>query len=135
MPLSSTKLCSLADIPQIFFGAPAHIRRSFRPWRAGRSQEETAPLSLLGDLGAARGFSDLVSRVGGTQTFATGLYARSEMFVDGLLDLYTSGILKRRVYAHEDIQRGLNDGRITEAIDSAGVHHLSGSVLEQPASR
>lgn len=35
--------------------------------------------------------------VGGDGTFEQGLYAVSEMFVDGFLDLYRAGILKRRV--------------------------------------
>jgi acyl-CoA hydrolase len=89
-----------------------------------RQQQNAVYSAVLGDLGTARGFSGLISCVGGTQTFATGLYACSEMFVDGFLDLYTSGILKRRVYAHQGIQRGLNEGRITEAIDSACLDWL-----------
>ncbi|TIS70364.1 MAG: acetyl-CoA hydrolase, partial [Mesorhizobium sp.] len=32
-----------------------------------------------------------------TGSFETGLYAASEMFVDGFMDLYREGILKRRV--------------------------------------
>jgi acyl-CoA hydrolase len=89
-----------------------------------RHRQNTVYSTLLGDLGAARGFSDVIARIGGTQPFALGLYACSEMFVDGFLDLYESGILKRRVYAHEGIQRGLNQGRITEAVDSACLDWL-----------
>src|SRR5207247_8576907 len=37
------------------------------------------------------------ARVGGTGSFADGLYASTEMLVDGFLELYRSGILKRRV--------------------------------------
>ena len=34
--------------------------------------------------------------MGGDGPFAEGLYAVTEMFVDGFLDLYREGILKRR---------------------------------------
>jgi acyl-CoA hydrolase len=104
-----------------------------------RHRQNALYSALLGDLGTARGFSDLIARVGGTQVFALGLYACSEMFVDGFLDLYESGILKRRVYAHEGIQRGLNEGRITEAIDSACLDWLLecgiGPVLDETEFR
>jgi acyl-CoA hydrolase len=89
-----------------------------------RHRQNAVYAALLGDLGAARGFADLISRTGGMQPFAMGLYACTEMFVDGFLDLYKSGILKRRVYAHQGIQRGLNEGRITEAIDPACLDWL-----------
>ena len=40
----------------------------------------------------------LIETEGGTAPFERGLYGCSEMLVDGFLDLYRSGILKRRVY-------------------------------------
>ncbi len=39
------------------------------------------------------------------------------MFVDGMIDLYKAGILKRRVYEHVGLQRLLNQGLIQEKID------------------
>ena len=39
----------------------------------------------------------MLDRVGGTTPFREGLYAATEMLVDGFLELYRSGILKRRV--------------------------------------
>jgi acyl-CoA hydrolase len=51
-------------------------------------------------------FTDLLTRLGSpdvsrtvrhTASFETGLYACTEMFVEGLLDLYRAGILKREV--------------------------------------
>ena len=54
-------------------------------------------LSLLTETGALDAHGDLIRRVGGTQPFTQGLYASTEMLVDGLLDLYRAGILKRRV--------------------------------------
>ncbi|HEY4219029.1 MAG TPA: acetyl-CoA hydrolase/transferase C-terminal domain-containing protein [Gemmatimonadaceae bacterium] len=42
-------------------------------------------------------FGEIVERLGGTGTFAQGLYASTEMLVDGFLELIRSGVLKRRV--------------------------------------
>jgi acyl-CoA hydrolase len=39
----------------------------------------------------------LIERLGGTGVFSEGLYAATEMLVDGLLDLYQAGVLKRAV--------------------------------------
>ncbi len=50
----------------------------------------------LADAGLAVRAGDLQSAIGGDQPFAQGLYAVTEMFVDGFLDLYRAGILKRR---------------------------------------
>ena len=41
----------------------------------------------------------LIETEGGTAPFERGLYGCSEMLADGFLDLYRSGVLKRRVYA------------------------------------
>ncbi len=42
-------------------------------------------------------FADEQAELGGDAPFERGLYAVTEMFVDGFLDLYREGILKRRV--------------------------------------
>ncbi len=83
-----------------------------------RHQNNTAYTQALAACGATRHWSKLIAEVGGASApFEKGLYACSEMFVDGFIDLYRSGILKRRVYAHEALQRGLNDGIISETIN------------------
>jgi acyl-CoA hydrolase len=84
-----------------------------------RHQKNASYAALLDDLGASRRFPELITRVGGSQPFTSGVYAYSEMFVDGFLELYKSGILKRHVHAHRAIQRGLNEGRISETIGPA----------------
>ncbi|HVS10081.1 MAG TPA: acetyl-CoA hydrolase/transferase C-terminal domain-containing protein [Planctomycetota bacterium] len=53
--------------------------------------------ALLRDSGALDAFGPLIERLGGTGVFAEGLYAATEMLVDGLLDLYRAGVLKREV--------------------------------------
>ncbi len=50
----------------------------------------------LTDLRLAPRFGALQAALGGAGPFEQGLYAVTEMFVDGFLDLYREGILKRR---------------------------------------
>ena len=47
----------------------------------------------------------LIETEGGTAPFERGLYGCTEMLADGFLDLYRSGILKRRVYPSARLQR------------------------------
>jgi acyl-CoA hydrolase len=51
---------------------------------------------------------------GGDQPFERGLYAASEMFMEGFLHLYAAGVLKRAVYDHCGLQTLLNQGLINE---------------------
>jgi acyl-CoA hydrolase len=50
----------------------------------------------IADLGLSARAGELQAAIGGDTPFELGLYGVSEMFVDGFLDLYRSGILKRR---------------------------------------
>ncbi len=68
-------------------------------------------------------YGGLVERIGGLEPFSQGLYASSEMLVDGFLELWRSGILRRRVYDNVPIQRLLNQGRMGEEV-TAGTLHL-----------
>src|SRR5256714_1841843 len=69
---------------------------------------------ILNEAGVLGRFGQVIERLGGTGTFEQGLYASSEMLVDGFLELYRSGILRRKVYQNPGLQRLLNDGRIGE---------------------
>ncbi|MEZ5510095.1 MAG: hypothetical protein R3F47_09375 [Gammaproteobacteria bacterium] len=64
-----------------------------------------------------------------------GLYGNSEMFIDGFFTLIKDGILKRRVYEHEGLQRLLNEGKIQEQLrpDTLDVL-LQGARDSQPAA-
>ena len=62
-----------------------------------RHQKNDTYLSLLRDSGVLDRFGDVLERVGGTTPFREGLYAATEMLVDGFLELYRAGILKRKV--------------------------------------
>ncbi|MDE2023016.1 MAG: hypothetical protein KGJ18_02285 [Gammaproteobacteria bacterium] len=90
-------------------------------------------LELLQTLGVRAKFERVIAALGETAPFGTGLYAGSEMFSDSLLHLYRAGILKRRVYDHDAIQKLLNEGKLSESIGpdtlsvllKAGVIHAT----------
>lgn len=50
----------------------------------------------------------LMRHWGGLEPFEKGLYAASEMFLDGFVHLYDAGILKRKVYDHVALQELIN---------------------------
>ncbi|HUG04771.1 MAG TPA: acetyl-CoA hydrolase/transferase C-terminal domain-containing protein [Steroidobacteraceae bacterium] len=58
------------------------------------------------DLGFGSRFGALSAAIGGDDPFGQGLYAVSEMFVDGFLDLYRAGILKRRAGPDQALLHG-----------------------------
>ncbi|MFT7185376.1 MAG: acyl-CoA hydrolase [Pseudohongiellaceae bacterium] len=67
---------------------------------------------------------ELVINTGGVNHFEKGLYGSSEMFVNGFMHLIKSGIVKREVYDDLDIQRLLNEEKITESVDDTLVQCL-----------
>ena len=79
-----------------------------------RQQRNDVFRHVLGMTGVADRFANLISDIGGFGTLDRGLFANTEMFVDGFLELYRSGILSRRVYPHAALQRLLDDSVITE---------------------
>lgn len=81
-----------------------------------RHQQNDFYREILTEAGVLERFSKVIERLGGTDPFQQGLYASSEMLVDGFLELYRSGILRRKVYGHAGLQRLLNDGRIGEEV-------------------
>lgn len=62
--------------------------------------------------------ASLTDSYGGLSPFKEGLYGSSEMFVNGFMHLIKAGIVKRKVYDDLDIQRLLNEGKITEKVSS-----------------
>ncbi|HEY5757458.1 MAG TPA: acetyl-CoA hydrolase/transferase C-terminal domain-containing protein [Steroidobacter sp.] len=73
----------------------------------------------------------LIETEGGTAPFERGLYGCTEMLADGFLDLYRSGILKRRVYPSAKLQRLIDDGHIDETVN---LHTLD-ALVEAGMSR
>lgn len=56
--------------------------------------------------------------------FSEGLYASTEMFVNGMMHLIEQGVISRRVYDNLIIQRGLNNGLISEQVDGRLFEYL-----------
>lgn len=67
---------------------------------------------------------DMVEQTGGQDTFEKGIYGSSEMFVNGFMHLIKSGIVKRKVYDDLDLQRLINEEKITETVDSNMIQSL-----------
>ncbi|MBA6412341.1 acetyl-CoA hydrolase [Parahaliea sp. F7430] len=55
--------------------------------------------------------------------FDLGLYVSTEMFVNGMLELIKAGVITRKVYDQLQLQQGLNEGLISEAIDERMLNY------------
>jgi acyl-CoA hydrolase len=82
-----------------------------------RHQQGAAYSAALERLGTTSRFAAEVEAIGGTGAFDRGLYACTELFVDGFLDLYRTGVLKRPVYPDVVVQRLLDSGALAERLD------------------
>ncbi len=82
-----------------------------------RHQDNASYRTALATLDIEAKFGDAIAAMGGVEVFEQGLYGASEMFINGFLELYQSGILKREVYPDEIVQRLVNEGKITPRID------------------
>jgi acyl-CoA hydrolase len=89
---------------------------------------------ILNGLKAAERCAPALDSMGEASPFETGLYGCTEMFVDGFLDLYRSGVLRRRVYADVRIQRLLNEGTVSERVDAAFLAALASAGFASPMS-
>ncbi|HEY2679284.1 MAG TPA: acetyl-CoA hydrolase/transferase C-terminal domain-containing protein [Steroidobacteraceae bacterium] len=77
-------------------------------------------------------FAPALNAMGDAAPFDAGLYGCSEMFVDGFLDLYRAGVLRRRVYDDVRLQRLLNARAIGERIDEGFLEALAGEDFSDP---
>ena len=89
-----------------------------------RQQRNAQYRSALAALASTPEAADAKATIGGLNSLDRGLYGCSEMFVDGFLDLYRTGVLKRGVYEHAMLQRLLDEGAVTERIDDALLRRL-----------
>ncbi|QCF25258.1 acetyl-CoA hydrolase/transferase C-terminal domain-containing protein [Hydrocarboniclastica marina] len=76
-----------------------------------RHQRNDTYRELLERLDVATRFP-VALEVGGSGTFDVGLYGCSEMLVDGFVELYRAGILKREVFDDPALQRLINEGLV-----------------------
>jgi acyl-CoA hydrolase len=97
-----------------------------------RQQQNGEFREILQGLKATQRFAAALDSMGGESPFETGLYGCSEMFVDGFLELYRSGVLRRRVYDDLRIQQLLNSGAISERIDDRFFAALTGAGFGSP---
>ncbi len=67
---------------------------------------------VLKETGIIDRYQNIINKLGGTATFEQGLYGSSEMFVDAFLQLYKSGVLKRKVYDNIPIMKVINAGKL-----------------------
>lgn len=86
-----------------------------------RHQQPAIYRDLLESTGLLSRHRRLIETEGGTAPFDHGLYGCTEALSDGFLELYRSGILKRRVFPNAKLQRLIDDGHIDEHV---GVHTL-----------
>jgi len=63
-----------------------------------RHRQNDTHQALLRDFGIIEKFDSVIDKIGGTLPFETGLFAASEMMIDGFMELYEAGIVKRKVY-------------------------------------
>lgn len=81
-----------------------------------RHQQNALYREILASTGILERFTTAIESIGETSQFEQGIYGSSEMLVDGFLDLYRSGILRRRVFQNAGLQKLLNEGRMNEDI-------------------
>jgi acyl-CoA hydrolase len=77
-----------------------------------RQNNNEAYNRVLEKTGIKERYKDLINEIGGTGTFKQGLYGSSEMFVDAFMQLYKSGVLKRKVYDSIPIMKLVNSGKL-----------------------
>jgi acyl-CoA hydrolase len=97
-----------------------------------RHQQNKEFREILHGLNAVERFGATLDSVGGEAPFEAGLYGCTEMLVDGFLELYRSGVLRRRVYDDVRIQRLLNSGKLTERIDEEFLAALAEEDFANP---
>jgi acyl-CoA hydrolase len=82
-----------------------------------RHQNNHTYLDLLQQAGITGRHEQLLNTAGDTGVFDQGLYAASEMFVEGFAQLYESGILKRQVFPDAQVQQLINAGALNMRIN------------------
>ncbi len=89
-----------------------------------RHQRNDLYRTVLTEAGIRQRYAGAIEAFGGDRPFEQGLYASSEMLVDGFLELYRCGILRRKVYQHAGLQRLLNENKVSEVISTATLSTL-----------
>ncbi len=77
-----------------------------------RNEHNDVYHNILNRAGVIDRHENLISKWGGTGFFEKGLYGSSEMFVDPFLQMYKSGILKRKVFDSIPLMQLINEGKL-----------------------
>jgi acyl-CoA hydrolase len=89
-----------------------------------RHEDNTAYLKLLDGLHIREKFKKIIKNSGSVIPYEKGLYAASEMFVEGFAHLFKSNILKRKVYPDAQIQSLINQEILTEKVQGNVIELL-----------
>ncbi|HEY2733233.1 MAG TPA: acetyl-CoA hydrolase/transferase C-terminal domain-containing protein [Polyangiales bacterium] len=81
-----------------------------------RHEDNAHYVDALARLGMSERFATELTSIGSNARFERGLFAATEMLVDGFMPLFECGILKRKVYDDMVLSRLLNQGRIDERV-------------------
>jgi acyl-CoA hydrolase len=98
-----------------------------------RHQQNDLYREILKEAGISQRYGSVIEALGDVRPFEQGLYASSEMLVDGFLELYRCGILRRKVYQHSGLQRLLNEKKISETISADTLSALVENEVVSPA--
>ncbi len=90
---------------------------------------------FINDAGMVGKFGNAIDRVGGTDSFAEGITGSTEMLVDGYLQLLDAGVVKRKTYNNEHIQKLLNDKKITDTVTPKTLELLMAEGAVHPRLR
>ncbi|MBF0120421.1 MAG: hypothetical protein HQK79_16420 [Desulfobacterales bacterium] len=96
-----------------------------------RNQNNDVYKKLISDANILNKFGTTIERVGGVEPFDEGITGSTEMLVDGYLHLIKSGVVKRKTYNDVNIQRLINEKKITENI----TPQILGTLIEEGAIR
>ena len=89
-----------------------------------RQKDNQKYCQVLKEVGVFAKFAPLIDKIGDTGIFDKGLFAATEMLIDGFLHLYKAGILKRVVYDDLPLQRLLNEGLIRHKVTAKTLELL-----------
>ncbi len=92
-----------------------------------RNNDNAAYNKAVEQAGIRVRYGRLIDAIGGTEPFEEGLYGATEMLVDGFVQLYKSGVIKRKVYHHAGVQALINEGRLKERIP----HDILGQMMDR----
>lgn len=79
---------------------------------------------ILNDLDISTRFADDINTFGGLEPFKVGLYGSTEMLVDGFVELFKTGVMKRKVYDDYGIQKLHNEGKLAGQVTMETLDQL-----------